>query len=214
MVGAVSSPETVDGGNAGMSTTSLFVELVVIGAQGIVWIGLLVLSATGWPSATVLKDLNTPLVWVGALLLCYTLGVVLDRAFDYLGFRNWEYAIRDTALRDILGEEVTEANRQEKYTLLRLYTLSAVGAEGELFTYYRHRVRIARATAWNFALIAISVWVYCIVTGHWCPWFVIPALLFLSGLAVFCWWRLVKSWHRIACRNYKARRRGEQKAAS
>jgi hypothetical protein len=62
-----------------MSTTNLFVELLVIGVGCAGWLTLLAVAALGYASTLVMCLLSTPAAAVPALALIYLLGIVLDR---------------------------------------------------------------------------------------------------------------------------------------
>ena len=64
-----------------MTTTTLFVELVVIGLHSILWIGLLVLTFAGYQNPAWEKLLTLNLA-VPALGVTYVLGIVIDRLCD------------------------------------------------------------------------------------------------------------------------------------
>ena len=71
-----------------MSTTNLFVELVVIGVGVFIWVVLFVFSVIGMDwiriSDTLLISSAIP-----ALAFIYVLGIVWDRFIDYLFDRFW-----------------------------------------------------------------------------------------------------------------------------
>ena len=119
-----------------MSTTSLFVELLVIGSGVFVWLILLLFAAYGVD----VLPLTQTVVLVSAvpvLSLIYVLGIVWDRVAD---------ALRHSQFNDI-GE----------YYNARRLILTQSSQLSELLEYGRSRLRICRGWTLNAPLIGISL---------------------------------------------------------
>jgi hypothetical protein len=64
-----------------MNTTSIFVELVIIGLHTFIWMGLLVLTFIGYQDLD-LEKLFTINLALPILAITYILGILVDRASD------------------------------------------------------------------------------------------------------------------------------------
>lgn len=128
-----------------MSTTSLFVELIVIGSGVFLWLAILALALFG---ADAIPISQTALIAsaIPALSLIYVLGTVWDRLADWLFGRWWGDGIRSSEFDDI-GE----------YYDARRSILTRSPALSELLEYGRSRLRICRGWALNAPLIGISL---------------------------------------------------------
>jgi hypothetical protein len=72
-----------------MSTTKLFVELIVIGTGAFVWVVLLALTVFGYNPA-ILDLLKSPTVFVAMIPIIYVLGIITDRIADATFERAWD----------------------------------------------------------------------------------------------------------------------------
>ncbi|MCB1035170.1 MAG: hypothetical protein KDD47_15185 [Acidobacteria bacterium] len=132
-----------------MTTTPLFVELLVIGFGALSWMLLAFAAALGYdpfgPQRGLLA-LAEPVVWlVPALTLAYVLGVVTDRFADRV-FDRWD--------RKML-HAVFKGDRERYYELRRVLSLHGRDLWDNL-EYGRSRMRICRGWALNFFLLALS----------------------------------------------------------
>lgn len=80
-----------------MNTTSLFVELVVIGVGALAWVALLVLSVFGYDWVP-LDPLLAAAATVPLLSVVYVLGIVSDRVADLLFDLVWTRTLRGHSL--------------------------------------------------------------------------------------------------------------------
>lgn len=126
-----------------MSTTTLFVDLLIIGIQVAVWLVLLILCVFGyrWIDVDILRGWEAPL---GLTLLgvVYPIGIFVDNLADAL-LGRWRDAIRD--------KYVTEPSQN-------VMTLLMTARDDRLAAYYEHlrvRIRISRSSAFNFGMIAV-----------------------------------------------------------
>jgi hypothetical protein len=132
-----------------MSTTSLFVELVVIGSGTMAWILLLVVGCLGLDPVRFHGSLS-PAILVVLLPVVYLLGILSDRFADSL-LSPWDKALRGQVFDS--RDEYFEDHRT-------LRTGSPVLAE--LLDYGRSRMRICRGWVLNSAFLALA-WPFCIV---------------------------------------------------
>lgn len=132
-----------------MSTTAIFAEILIIGLQATVWIALLVLSflpkgsinpgaLDGWEALTT----------VFVLAAAYTLGIVVDRIADSAYGR----------LRKIWDKE--EKGKRKKnlpdVSIMRLRVMEKEDGKARFIDYQRSRLRVARATVLNVALVFLT----------------------------------------------------------
>lgn len=171
-----------------MSTTSLFVELVVIGVGAAVWLALAVLSVFGcaWlppPSSIALPAL------VPALALMYVLGIVVDRIADDL-FQPWDGRLRWKRFR-----------AADDYQRARTIVYDQSDSLRDWFQYNRSRLRICRGWVINSLLCILSanafIWLQMDGGPRWAvSLFTTVALALLTA-------GLCSAWHRLADGEYK-----------
>jgi hypothetical protein len=125
-----------------MSTTALFVELLVIGLGAVAWIVLLILSIFGheWVDTAAI---GSPLATLGILSVAYVAGIVIDR------------------VADVIFRPLARFARAKSYTDLALFRkdrayVYARSALRDLFEYGRSRIRIVRGWAVNSLLILLT----------------------------------------------------------
>jgi hypothetical protein len=128
-----------------MNTTNIFVELVVVGFHTLIWIGLFVLAFLGFRDLD-LEKLFTINLALPVLALTYILGILMDRVADLL------LDEQDTQLRgrfDLSG--------LPPFSEMRFYILSKSNDLYGQLEYTRSRLRIARASIFNFACTTVAV---------------------------------------------------------
>ena len=137
-----------------MSTTSLFVELLIIGAGAAIWVGLLIVAVfdVEWlPALAASKELALPML-LPVLSITYVLGILVDR------------------LADRIFDGKSDRLRAERFPSREDYrharTLIYVQSESlrDLFEYGRSRLRICRGWTVNSAFILITFLFFVIGT--------------------------------------------------
>jgi hypothetical protein len=127
-----------------MNTTSIFVELVVIGLHTAIWVGLIILTFTGHqnldPEKLFTLNLALPI-----LAITYILGILIDRASDMV------LAAQDDRLRS-----QNDFRGLPSFLSMRFYILSKSSDVYEQLEYTRSRLRIARASILNFAFTTVA----------------------------------------------------------
>ena len=118
-----------------MNTTSIFVELLVIGFHTLTWIGLLIITIIGHKSI----NLALPI-----LAMTYVLGVAIDRLSDMV-FLPCDHRLRDKEKLKAFPE----------FLIMRFYILGKSKDIYAQLEYTRSRLRIMRAATLNF--VALSV---------------------------------------------------------
>jgi len=127
-----------------MNTTSIFVELVVIGLHTAIWVGLIILTFTGHQSLDPEKLFTLNLA-LPILAITYILGILMDRASDMV------LAAQDNRLRS-----QNDFRGLPSFLSMRFYILSKSSDVYEQLEYTRSRLRIARASVLNFAFTTIA----------------------------------------------------------
>lgn len=126
-----------------MGTTSLFVDLLIIGIQVAAWLVLLVLSLFGfhWIDPGQVKGWEAT---IGILLLSivYPIGVFVDHLADAL-LSGWRKRIRDKYIKD------------KSRTVMDLLMAAKDDKLSAYYDYLRIRIRISRSSVFNFAIIAV-----------------------------------------------------------
>ena len=112
-----------------MSTTNLFVELIVIGVGALAWIVLLVLSLFGWAWVPTERVFST-VALVPLLSLIYVLGIVSDRIADSL-FEHWW----NDNLRKSRFPEINDYHAARRRILTRSDRRTSLSMEGAAFEY-------------------------------------------------------------------------------
>ena len=183
-----------------MDTTSLFVEIIIAGIQGLAWIVLMVLCLVGSDSLSNLKiqglnDWVLPFSFI-FLTLAYTLGIFIDRIADSVFFL-WDKKIQKTF----------SINEKHSVAFAR-FSIQNEFVQKQL-DYIRTRLRIARASAINFSLIAIfgivfimrntaldqgQKWLYGSLT--------LGLGIMLVALSIYSWFALTNGTYKIIKTNF------------
>lgn len=137
-------------GIARMVTTSLVVELVVIGVGATSWIVLLFAAAFGNKWLLSIQPYST-LLAIPMLASVYTLGIVSDRMIDAIFGMIWGGALRHKEFPD------DASYHEARQTVLLRSTRMA-----DMIEYSRSRMRICRGWTIHAFLIAMSLNVYCL----------------------------------------------------
>jgi hypothetical protein len=176
-------------------TATVFAEILVIGFQTFAFIALAVVALVGLPSSDpatvdVVKAWG-PVLAVPVLGIAYTLDVVMDRIADFV--TKWQ----DNKLRKAVtgtGPKVTE---------MRHAILAKQEAVMEPLEYSLSRLRIARATSINAALIlACASWI-ARTTGSsfWGVSAVASGLV--SVATIYAWYDLASSYYKRVAGAYR-----------
>ncbi|MEO0458002.1 MAG: hypothetical protein AAF152_15680 [Cyanobacteria bacterium P01_A01_bin.114] len=128
-----------------MNTTDLFVELIVIGVGGIIWVAILVLGIFGYDWVPFNQVLSLPSL-LPILAITYIFGIVTDRLADELFDKIWKPALAQRVYAKD-GDDYDD----RRYIYLRSERLA------NLLEYGRSRLRICRGWTLNTLLILISL---------------------------------------------------------
>lgn len=144
-------------GGRTMNTTSLFVELLVVGVGGVIW--LTVGAAAFVDTPAVLANLPTMrselvLLMLGPLTaLTYVLGIVLDRVADALS--DLETARIDRASQRSKKPGSFYACSRDQAREAKTYIYQRADRLADLFEYGRSRLRICRGSTLNALLLLL-----------------------------------------------------------
>ncbi|MCA9249054.1 MAG: hypothetical protein KDA42_18155 [Planctomycetales bacterium] len=172
-----------------MSTTNLFVELLVIGVGAACWValGLASVAGIGWIESDVLQSYPALAVM---LALVYVLGIISDRVADWLFDIFFSGRIRSCYFEE-----------KRDYQDARRLVISNSTRLADMHEYGRTRIRICRGWSLNAAMMAVC-WCLFIETqaaGH--PWRNEALAFGLGGfglLSVAAWW----SWQMLCAMEY------------
>ncbi|MBD2466032.1 hypothetical protein H6G89_34160 [Oscillatoria sp. FACHB-1407] len=149
-----------------MSTTSLFVELIVSGIGTVAWLILLVFSVFGysWILGQKLTDLLTLIPF---LALVYVLGIITDHLAHHLYkkvFRKFFCDLNKKFCEQELDQHSnyeTIKNKNEYVESVKVYVYTHASENTmERFEYDRSRLRIARAWGMNFVFLTVSILIF------------------------------------------------------
>ncbi|MGD2085875.1 MAG: hypothetical protein PVH61_06800 [Candidatus Aminicenantes bacterium] len=136
-----------------MSTTAVFIELIISGIQSLIWCFMLLISVFGhkWLFAILpdLKDWST-IVMVILFAIAYTFGVIIDQIALVISL-----VIKP---KDILLKLKSASRKSKQFTErdIRAIILSKEGKSSNFLNYIRSRIRIVRSTLINIFMITIA----------------------------------------------------------
>jgi|GEM_PF-2107901 len=156
-----------------MTSTTLFAEILVVGLQAALWLGLLFLliaNSIGINSDIVgtaqrLKEWAV-LITIFAVGLAYTLGIVVDRLADsvvsYLEKELFPDETPPDKTDDKLKEDALIVELPSSVGLMRMCVMSKSPEMTKFLEYIRSRLRIARSTTFNLVpTIALVILLAC-----------------------------------------------------
>ena len=128
-----------------MSTTALYVELIVIGFQALAWIVLALDSFIPGLLRTTVDSVNSTLLIIAAIIPVYVLGMIFDRVSDEI------FSKSETRIRNASGLQAENSLLVEGSTMAH-----------EFLVYTKSKHRILRAASLNIPLITIAAIVHLI----------------------------------------------------
>ena len=169
-----------------MSTTNLFVELLVIGLGASAWVALFLLTALGYDAALVRSLLDEPVLAIPALAAAYLLGIITDRLADTL----------------FLSLRMEEKRRRygggaDQYFKDRALILANSESFTQQYEYGRSRQRICRGWTFNAVALLVASNLFLVANRAQIPnW---PRLSFVTSvllvaIAFGCW----LSWEKLS----------------
>ena len=175
-----------------MSTTELFVELVVIGAGAFIWISLLIFSLFGYDWIP-WQSISSVISLIPSLAIIYVLGITVDKVVDRL-FSKWDKKLR----KDYF---LTNEDYHRARTYVYTYAADKIV---NLFEYGRSRIRITRSWSINSLFLMISVPLF-VLTQFMGRLTQVMMLVILASIVVFLMlsYLLLFSWRKLAENDYK-----------
>ena len=153
-----------------MTTTQLFVELLIIGIGAAIWVAFLLAAIFRVPWGSTPPELNA--AHLAALTgVAYVIGIVVDR-LAWSAFRSVENRHRDRVFRTDQDPSVEDRER---------LVLEGSANLHQQIVYNRSRLRICRSWILNFALIGVCAGAWAIQQRAGTI-----ALLALAGLLLAC----------------------------
>ena len=176
-----------------MSTTTLFVELLIIGFQACIWLFLVVSSTIGVNSINFIAGkfskypaLTTALVFA----LAYVLGIFFDKLAKWL-MEESPIGRYPQSLKDQIAKRNNNKHRH-KYQKEYAYIMVRKGQPMTDLLYAGSKVRILRASIINIPMITLAamlcMYTYLKIPAQWIH--ISLAVTFLDGVAVtllFTW---------------------------
>jgi hypothetical protein len=186
------------GGNKVMSTTSLFIELLLTGVHTFLGLTLLILCFFGfdWINLERIKDSEAVLA-ILLLPIVYPIGIFVDYIADDV-LRPWEIKIR---------QQFIQNNTQSAMRLLSELKDPSLAYH---LGYIRSKIRISRSSTLNFALMTVTGIAFTVIRCGGIPNFPFwRALIFevffglsLTLLSFFAWRRFNRSFFRWVAQFY------------
>jgi hypothetical protein len=166
-----------------MTTTHLFVELLVIGFGAVAWLFLFGAAIFGYHPAGLDPRVVSWTTLFPLLSIVYVLGILLDRVADWI-FEPFDARHREK----YFGAD------KDAYFHARRTLVTKGPALWEHLEYGRSRLRICRGWAINFTLLLLAVDVFYLAQRpaalepwYWKLAFCNMFLAFFSALSVACW---------------------------
>lgn len=169
-----------------MSTTNLFVELVVVGVGAFVWVLLILMGVSVEPVSSI-RDLLKIELFIPLLSLIYVLGIVVDRVADTIFDHLWGKKIRNSVFPD-----------RNEYYKARSMIFSSSEPISELLEYNRSRLRICRGWSLNSVMIILALNFYAVLVPSSNAKQIVLGSIIFSLLAIGSWY----AWRNILKKEY------------
>lgn len=169
-----------------MSTTNLFVELLVVGVGAFFWVLLIILGISAEPFDSI-KELIKVELFIPLLSIIYVLGIVVDRVADSIFDKLWGIKIRNSIFPD-----------RNDYYRARSIIFSSAESISDLLEYNRSRLRICRGWSLNSVMIIVSLNIYALLVPlSYYKQTILGSIMFLL-LAIGSWY----AWRNILKKEY------------
>ena len=184
-----------------MGTTTLLVEIVIIGFQMLIWILLILFTIWGynWIDIVSLKDWTGTIV-VGLVAISYTLGIILDSIAGSLSDVWFSWAFYRLSLRTVGRKGVF--NEYHPYDVHPSVMRSHIRSTDPITYDYLEKIfnqgRLLRSTSINLVLISVMSIIF-VVTQIGIVWkliiFIAAILTPLSGLSIWSWNKILDNYY-------------------
>jgi hypothetical protein len=184
-----------------MNVTALVAEILIVGIQGTIWIGLLVASFLNYEKMNWL-NLNgwQPFVITLYLATAYYLGILIDRLSDS-ALHKFDIVLR----RKYFSTSNQNCPSVSKARLAVMFENENVA---KFLDYVRSRMRIARSTCVNTGLITISAIVLTISTQYIQQKVNTVLVILFTGLpmsfiTIYVWYRITITYYERLMQAYE-----------
>ena len=198
-----------------MDTTTLLVEIVIIGFQVLVWISLIVLTFFGhnWIDFSTLKDWSTEIA-LGLIAASYTFGIIFDNLTASF-FSPWSYR----TLEDVRHQShFLRGRNDEAFStspfLMRSHIMATNSDLSDNLEKNFNQSRLLRATSINLLLIGITsfIWILKQAGFSWTLFIVLLLSVFvLVVLAIWTWARTLRAYYSQLFETYNVLMQLEKK---
>ncbi|TYA97872.1 hypothetical protein [Seonamhaeicola marinus] len=173
-----------------MTTTQVFIELLITGFGTLAWIILIILGINGFDFSFLLQEEMPSILLLPITGLAYILGIIVDR----IGFQIFKKKERKN-IKKIFSEE----DNNDSIKLKVVYIIQKSDHLKSAIDYNRSRLRLARSWIINFLMITVSLLLYCLVNLDKRP------IVFLSlsiFSLIFCFLSFY-TWSKLSSDYYK-----------
>lgn len=173
-----------------MKTTSLFVELIVIGIGAALGMGLLLVSIFD-PHLTIahwIKESDNLLLTALGIAIVYPIGIIVDRLADRLMKRPSR----------LIRQKVFTGEREEVLAgIVDIYTNNSPLVD--MIEYGRSRMRICRGWLINIPLLLLGGVIFLIADHKTNAWHIVGLIIFALILSSGFYY----AWYNLTCKGYE-----------
>ncbi len=169
-----------------MSTTNLFVELLIVGIGAFAWVLLIILGVSSIPLPSIINLIEIEL-FIPLLSVIYVLGIVVDRLADTIFDKYWGIQIRESIFPD-----------KTHYYRARSLIFSSSESISDLLEYNRSRLRICRGWSLNSVMIILALNLYALLVPATNNLLTILGTVLFSLFAIGSWY----AWRNILKKEY------------
>jgi hypothetical protein len=184
-----------------MGTTTLLVEIVIIGFQVLIWILLIFFTTWGynWVDVTSLKDWSG-IIAIGLVVISYTLGIIFDGIASSLSDTWFSWAYYRLPLQTVARKGVFEEYHpyDTSPSIMRSHIQATDPNTYEHLEKIFNQGRLLRSTSINLILISITSIMF-VVTQMGIIWkliiFIALVLMPLAGLSLWLWNKILDNYY-------------------
>lgn len=185
-----------------MPAPAEFAQIIVIGLQAEIWLGLLLMTLLGpwrWPG-----DFPDGLAVLAVTALAIVLGVLVDRLADsaFTALRSGRRTKRMVARLGLLLED----SPKWMISMMRQRVMGSDDPRSRFIEYQRNRLRIARATAFNLVFLSVPAGLFMAIrTQLGAGVIVVTELLILIGayFSLYATAKIGSAWFGVMSEAYR-----------
>ena len=172
-----------------MSISILFIELIIIGFQTLIWILLLLfIQLEKHEIVSVIDRLSTESIFIIVICCGYFLGIIIDRLAD-LFFSKWNQRLKDKII----------PNPSINIGTMRYIVVKDNPHLNSFLDYTRSRMRISRATAINIPIIAICSVIFGVMKEYFSFCSGLSFSIIIIGFSIFI--LAIYTWKNLTIRH-------------